>query len=349
MADRRIRSIIHRIERATLDALPAPERATMIIAVSGGADSAATLVALHQRAHLHAWELHVAHFDHGIADPQVRASFRNAAKTIADRLDVAFHSGVEDVPAQIAAHGGNLESVARDARYKFLQQLALELDAGVVVTGHTEDDQAETVLLRLLRGAGLDGLSGMPSSGPIPASATNGLSSQTVLIRPLLSTRRRETRDLCHHLDIAYIDDPANNDLTQRRNWIRNEILPTLAQANPRIVSSLATLADNLNVDRALLDGLTDQALTDLVTDRRHRGGGVVLSRRALGARPAAIQRRVIRHCLQLAGAEIPTAERTRAVIRLLHRGGHRIECGHGVQAESRGDQLHIGIPGPTK
>ena len=133
MADRRIRSIIHRIEHATLDALPASESATMIIAVSGGADSAATLVALHQRAHLHAWKLHAAHFDHGIADPQVRESFRNAAKSIADRLDVAFHSGVGDVPAQIAAHGGNLESVARDARYKFLQRLALELDAGAVV------------------------------------------------------------------------------------------------------------------------------------------------------------------------------------------------------------------------
>jgi hypothetical protein len=121
-----------------------------------------------------------------------------------------------------------------------------------------------------------------------------------------------------------------------------------LAQTNPRIISALATLADNLNADRDLLQRLTDQTLAELVQDRRTSEGSVLLSRRALRARPIAIQRRVIRHCLQLAGAEIPSAERTHAVLRLLDRGGHRVECGHGVQAEARGDQLRIGVTSST-
>lgn len=348
MADRHLRSIIHRIEHATVDALPNPQGAIMIVAVSGGADSAATLAALCQRAAAHEWRLHAAHLDHGIAPPSVRAAFRDTARTVACRLDVPFHIGAADVPARIAVHGGNLEAVARQLRYAFLHRLARELRARAVVTGHTEDDQAETVLLNLLRGSGLDGLSGMPASGPIPTDSPDGPAPKTRLIRPLLSTRRRETRDLCRHLDIPFVDDPANSDLTLRRNWLRVEILPKLAQTNPRIVSALATLADNLNADRDLLQRLTDQTLAELVQDRRTSEGSVLLSRRALRGRPIAIQRRVIRHCLQLAGAEIPSAERTRAVLRLLDRGGHRVECGHGVQAEARGDQLRIGIISST-
>ncbi len=344
MADRQTYAVIHRIEHATLDALSNPQDSVMIVAVSGGADSAATLTALQQRAALHGWQIHAAHLDHGIAEPKVRSVFRETARTVACRLDVPFHVGTADVPARVAANGGNLEAVARQQRYAFLHRLAIELGASAVVTGHTQDDQAETVLLNLLRGSGLDGLSGMPACGPIPTVVTDGLDSEPRLIRPLISTRRSETRELCRQLDITFVDDPTNSDLTLRRNWLRGEILPKLAQHNPRIVSSLATLADNLTVDRDLLQHLTDQAIAELVQDRRDTDGTMVFSRRALRGRPIAIQRRVIRRCLQLVGADIPSAERTRAVLRLLERGGHQIECGHGVQAAAHGDQLRIGL-----
>ena len=342
MADRQTYAVIHRIEHATLDALSNAQDSVMIVAVSGGADSAATLTALHQRAALHGWQLHAAHLDHEIAQPAVRSAFREAARTVARRLEVPFHVGAADVPARAAANGGNLEAVARQLRYEFLHRLAVELGASAVVTGHTEDDQAETVLLNLLRGSGLDGLTGMPACGPIPTVITDGSESEPRLIRPLISTRRSETRELCRQLDIAFVDDPTNSDLTLRRNWLRGEILPKLAQSNPRIVSSLATLADNLTVDRDLLQHLTDQAIAELVQDRRGTDGAMVLSLRALRHRPTAFQRRVIRRCLQLVGTDIPSAERTRAVLRLLEHGGHQVECGHGVQAEARGDELRI-------
>jgi tRNA(Ile)-lysidine synthase len=188
--------------------------------------------------------------------------------------------------------GPNVEARARAARYAALPPAAL--------TGHTADDQAETVLLNLLRGAGLDGLAGMDPGR-----------------RPLRRLRRTETRELCAALGLAPVDDPTNDDPAYRRNRVRHELLPLLdAIAARDVVPLLARQADVLRADAALLDELA--AALD-PTDAR-----------ALAAAPAALARRAVRRWLRTAGPggaerhppDVAATERVLAVAR-----GEAVAC----------------------
>jgi tRNA(Ile)-lysidine synthase len=193
-------------------------------AVSGGADSLALLVLAC------AWGLEVTaiHVDHGLrpgssleAAPVEAAAKRFGALFSARRVDVAA--------------GPNLEARARRARYQALPE--------GVMTGHTADDQAETVLLNLLRGAGADGLAGMRQHGRVS--------------RPLLGLRRHETRELCEALSLPVFEDPDNADLAFTRNRIRHTLLPVMAELSRRDpVPVLARQAELLADDVALLDEL---------------------------------------------------------------------------------------------
>ncbi len=342
MSYRASRSIIHRIEHATITAYGDSQKRTILVAISGGADSAAALIALKDRASMHSWDLHAAYLDHCIADSDVRSDFFNSAESISRQLDVPFHSAVVDVPDLVADFGGNIEEIARIQRYRFLSVTAADVGAGCVITGHTQDDQAETVLLHLLRGSGLDGLTGMAMMGRMPVDCERDFSNQPLLIRPLLSIRRSQTREFCRDFSISFIDDPANEDISFLRNRLRLEIIPKLEEINPGVVERLASLAENLSTDRNLLDSLTDEVAVTLIRDHRMEDRGLLISRRALRREPIAIQIRIIRRCLKLIGGAVPSAERTQALIRLLELGGHRVECGDGIFAEARGDQMQI-------
>ena len=239
--------------------------------MSGGADSLALLV-LAVAAGCVATAVHV---DHGLrAGSEAEADVVRAA---ADALGAAFRA--ERV---VVAPGPNLEARARAARYEVLPADAL--------TGHTADDQAETVLLNLVRGAGLDGLAGI-APGPR---------------RPILGLRRRETRALCLAMGLAPVDDPSNADPAFRRNRVRHELLPLLdAIAERDVVAVLARQAPLLRDEAELLDGLA--AALD-PTDAK-----------ALAAAPVALARRAVRRWLA-AGCEHPpdgaTVERVLAVAR---------------------------------
>jgi tRNA(Ile)-lysidine synthase len=213
------------------------EGETVVAAVSGGADSVSLLLAfsdLGGRKKI-TNELIVAHFDHGLRG---RASEADAefVKALAMELGLRFIGGKGKIATR-----GNLEQNARRARYKFLERAATETGAFAVVTGHTINDQAETFLFNLVRGSGRGGLAAMP---PIRA-LENG--SETLLVRPLLRwAHRADTEDYCREMNVEPRKDAMNEDPAFSRVRIRKEVIPLLAELNPKVVDTIAQAAELL-------------------------------------------------------------------------------------------------------
>jgi tRNA(Ile)-lysidine synthase len=249
-----------------------PAGTAVACAVSGGADSLALLV-LAVEARCVARAVHV---DHGLRPGS--AAEADVVASVAARVGAGF----EAIEVAVA-EGPNLEARARRARYGALPPGAL--------TGHTADDQAETVLLNLLRGAGLDGLAGYD-----PAR------------RPLRALRRRETHKLCADLGIQPVHDPSNDDPRFRRNRVRHELLPVLdAIAERDVAAVLARQADALRADAEVLEQLS---LGIDVTDAR-----------ALAAAPAPLAARAVRRWLRTGDEHHPPDAATVARVLSVARG----------------------------
>jgi tRNA(Ile)-lysidine synthase len=212
-----------------------------LAAVSGGADSVALL-----RGLLDAGVPHVAaaHFNHQLRGAESDAD-EAFVRDLAAQLGVPFHRGSADVAALAARQRENLEATARHLRYKWLAELAKEAGATWVATGHTADDQAETVLHRLIRGTGIPGLRGIAASRELAAGVQ--------LLRPMLSVTRADVLDYLHALGQPFRDDATNADTAYTRNRIRHELLPLLKTFNPAIVPVLGRLAgqaEEITADR---------------------------------------------------------------------------------------------------
>jgi tRNA(Ile)-lysidine synthase len=209
-----------------------------VVAVSGGADSVALLRAL---LAVGSGPLVVAHLNHQLrgADSDGDEAFVRelyASLRAAGFLSLELRCERIDVAARARVEQDNLENTARQVRYAWLTRIARECGAARVATGHTADDQAETVLHRLLRGAGLKGLGGIPARRPLTAGVE--------VVRPLLRVRRVEVLAFLEGAGQAYRQDRSNDDLDLTRNRLRHELLPHLAgQYNPAIVSVLCRLA----------------------------------------------------------------------------------------------------------
>ncbi len=231
-----------------------------------------------------------------------RAAARLGAEFLARRVKVA--------------PGSNLEARARAARYATLEEARREVGASAVLTGHTADDQAETVLLNLLRGAATDGLAGI--------AAHRG-----TLARPLLRVRRAETHALCRLLDLCPVDDPMNADPGYRRVFLRREVLPTLQRAARRdLVPVLARQAEVLRAESDLLEHLGADALL--------QAGGSEPRAAELAALPAALARRAVRVWLRAPAPSFDDVERVLCVARGTARaadlaGARRVERSGGV------------------
>ncbi len=206
---------------------------TIIIAVSGGADSMSLLLAISDlvtRKKL-SHRVIVAHFNHGLRGKESDGDERFVRQQ-AECLGFEFVVGTASI-----ARKGNLEQAARNARYKFLTKVAKENDAFAVLVAHTQNDQAETLLFNLIRGSGPDGLAGMRQ--------VRELEDGIRLIRPLLSwANRADTEEFCRQNEIEYRTDRMNKDEKFSRVRIRQTILPQLAKINPRIIETLARTAD---------------------------------------------------------------------------------------------------------
>lgn len=185
----------------------------VLAAVSGGADSMALASILNSLCQELKFRLAIAHYDHRIraSGDEERALVRQFAKSLA----IPFYSASGDVREQAAATGDTLEEAGRKARYRFLSGVADEIKAERIATGHSKDDQAETVMMRILHGTGIRGLAGIPTR-------------RGRIIRPLLCISRADARGYCDEMGIHYIDDPTNDDTRIMRNRIRHELFPLL-------------------------------------------------------------------------------------------------------------------------
>ena len=195
----------------------------VVVAVSGGTDSVALALILAELREEFGLVLHIAHFDH-------RTRPRSAPKDAAFVADLANRIGA---PIRVgrASRAPKSEDDARTDRYAFLRRFASEIGTAAIATGHTMDDQAETVLLHLTRGAGLAGAAGM-------RPVRDGIA------RPLLAIGRAETRAMCAAAKIRPREDPSNKSLAFARNRVRLRVLPELERINPQVRSALARFAD---------------------------------------------------------------------------------------------------------
>ncbi|NCP86715.1 MAG: tRNA lysidine(34) synthetase TilS [Anaerolineae bacterium CG_4_9_14_3_um_filter_57_17] len=219
----------------------------LLAAVSGGADSLALLYFLRESGQ----RVVVAHFNHQLR-PEADADEAFVRQT-AEILNLPFLRGSTDVAAFAQQQHLSLEEAARKLRYRFLFHAARQAAAQAVVTGHTADDQAETVLMHFLRGAGLPGLKGMTPRTLLPA-----FDPQIPLLRPLLGWTRAQTEDYCHARGLVYRTDSSNTDTAYLRNRLRHELLPLLETYNPQIRQTLAKTATLLQEEEELLFQMTD-------------------------------------------------------------------------------------------
>ena len=203
----------------------------VVIALSGGGDSMALAHLLRELASRRELTIAgVAHFNHQLRD--AADADEAFCRSVAEEFGWPFVAGREDVRARAAREGRSLEDAGRAARHEFFDRARTELSADAVAVGHTRDDQAETFLLRLLRGAGPRGLSAMhPRNGAV--------------IRPLLDCRRSDLRVYLQQRGLGFLEDETNSDLTIPRNRVRAELLPFLQERfNPSVVDALASQAE---------------------------------------------------------------------------------------------------------
>jgi len=260
----------------------------VLVAVSGGADSVALLNLLHHLRASLGIRLAVAHLNHGIRGA---AAAQDAAfvRDLAARLKTPFFTERVNVPLRARRRGLSIEMAAREARYDFLRKTARRLARRtgapvVIATAHTADDQAETLLLKLIRGAGRTGLAGIPPVAPF---------GDTRLVRPLLEVTRQEILSFLHDQREPWREDETNRDVTFLRNKVRHELLPLLERGfNPALRDTLVRTADVLSAED---DWLTELAAGML---RACRAGRRAIAVPSLVRHPPAARRRVLRRWL---------------------------------------------------
>ncbi len=280
----------------------------LLIAVSGGQDSLCLIKLLLDLQPKWGWHLGIAHCDHRWRpDSQANA---NHVKNLAKSWDISFY-------LETANEALNSEAAARNWRYQALNAIALEHNYNYIVTGHTASDRAETLLYNLMRGTGADGLQALTWQRP--------LTDNILLVRPLLEITRTQTGDFCQHFQLPIWEDSTNEDLKYTRNRIRQELLPYLRENfNPQVESALAQTAELLQAEVEYLEQaahrLRCEAMSGGVEEAWCRDTGyrvctnvgevskelllspdftLKLNRRVLQKAPLALQRRVMRYCLQ--------------------------------------------------
>lgn len=313
-------SRIRRFETAVRDALQGPcggVSGPVVLAVSGGVDSLALLHALARIDNGSA--LHVAYFDHGLrAEAEVWAE-REFVAAQAAALGLPFLHGREDVRAVARQQHRSIEDAARRCRYAFLARTARDIGAGYVATGHTASDQAETVLLRIVRGTGIEGLGGMDWRASWPLGGVG-----PVLIRPLLGLWRRDTAAYCDALGLTPRSDPENASARYTRNRMRHQILPLLRELNPRADAALFRLSETAREVQQLVRVTADAVWKAAV---RQEDEGLVIDTTVLREALPAVRTEVLRRALALVDPEgLPPAHERLGAVERLALGGH-----HGV------------------
>ena len=305
------------------------------IAVSGGADSTALLLAVQEL--INAGKLSitpvVAHLDHGL-----RKTSRKDSRWVAQLVKSLGYKSVigrAKVAEEAEKTDDNLEQAARVARYDFLERTAKRYKSGFVLTAHTMDDQAETVLMRLMRGSSGAGLGGMQSSRPL---ARDG---EIQLVRPLLWARRSQTEDYCQKRRINFLQDEMNQDERFSRVKVRKQLLPLMHSFNNKVVEAISRTATLLTEDGAVLFNNADALLKAARESETETGQ---LNVKVLADAPAALRRRALRQWISNGRGNSRRIEMVHllAVERLLEgeKGGRIIQLPDGASVRREKGKL---------
>ncbi|HEX5282789.1 MAG TPA: tRNA lysidine(34) synthetase TilS [Bryocella sp.] len=345
-----------------LSLMSAGER--VCVAISGGADSTALLLALIEANHAKeslGVVLSAIHVHHGLrgADGDADEAF---VRDLCARLEVPLLVERVDVAARQSEEREGLEEAARELRYGVFWRLMA--DVNVVATAHTLDDQAETVVMKLLRGAWTEGISGIAPTieRPIYRQLKSELRR---IVRPMLRVRRAEVEAFLHERGQTWRDDASNRDLSLTRNRIRHELMPVLRTFNPGIDATLARLADIARDEEAFWKGEVGRVLPQvLLPGRPVRGGGRAVSTvtgnsscaievERLRAMAPAVRRRIVREAARSLGCSL-SAEETAKLLALAGlaqvcppiaaRAGARLELGRGLRAERTAREIHLQV-----
>lgn len=277
-----------------------PPEAKVVVAVSGGADSMALLLALFELRSVYNMRLIVAHVNHRLRGEEAEEDALFVEQQAA-RLGLPFHQTCVDVKALQQSAGISVQQAARQLRYRFLHALHQALNATRIALGHTADDQAETLLMRLVRGSGPAGFAGIPAV-------------RLPFIRPLISVSRPAIYAYLQSEHCPWVEDSSNAHTVYLRNRVRLDLLPQLRQYNPQIVRRLNELADMLRAESQVLEQQVDEwAVQTLAWQTRDR---VKICCRLFGLASVAIQRRLLRRVIE-ALATSPEAVGFRHIERL--------------------------------
>ena len=270
---------------------------SLVVAVSGGPDSLALVHALHALRHDLRLRLHAAHLDHGLR-PEASAMDADFVRKTMRTLRVPLTIQKLDVAEFSRQRRLSLEDAARRLRYEFLSRVAAEEGADAVAVAHTLDDQAETVLMHILRGSGLTGLRGMK------LDSTRFVSGRTLrLFRPLLSVPKSQTMGYCEANDLEPRFDESNLSHRFTRNRIRLDLMPSLEGYNPSVKLALTRLAHSVSLDMDIIERELDSAAADILTD--DPGTGVSLDRARFSHLHPSLQRHLLRRAVRKVGDDI--------------------------------------------
>jgi len=261
---------------------------SVIVAVSGGPDSTALLFALNDLKHDYLLNLYIANFNHMFRGAEEAKKDHDYVYGLSQRLQLPLIFGEADVPAYARKTGLSLEEAAREKRYEFLLNTAGETGALKIALGHTMDDQAETVLMRLIRGAGLGGLRGIPPSRKIKGR---------LIIRPLIEAWRNDVEAYLRALNIKPRQDITNTMTKFLRNRIRHELISYLKGYNPNIKETLVRNAQSLTYDYEVLADLIDKEFGKCAKTNRD---SVRIPLHNFKTKPTGIRRGILRKAIEV-------------------------------------------------
>jgi tRNA(Ile)-lysidine synthase len=343
------------------------------IAVSGGADSVALLLALHDANTAPRDALGVGlsaiHVHHGIREAAESDADLTFVQNLCIQLDIPLHIHRADVPARAAENRETLEEAAREVRYAFFRTLIASGHADSVLTAHTLDDQAETVLMKLLRGAWTEGLSGIHPVVAIHAASSQPSAPSGRILRPLLSTRRSEIEAFLHSRNQPWRTDSTNSDTAYTRNRIRHELLPQLRTFNPSIDQTLANLAELAREEESRWQAELVRVLPQLLLPGMPvRGGGravattpgsssVAIELDRLRSLDPALRRRVLRAAARQLGFRLSFDDTTRLLAlagfatlpTVAARAGASVHLAKGLRAQRSARELRLSSESPSE
>ncbi|MBO8172694.1 MAG: tRNA lysidine(34) synthetase TilS [Bacillaceae bacterium] len=253
----------------------------ILVAVSGGPDSIALLHILKSLSDEQGWEVAAAHLNHGFRGEESEAD-AEYVRSFCQQYDIPLEIRFVDVPKYMKETGRGAQESAREIRYEFLTEIAGRYHMSKIATGHHADDQIETILMRIIRGTGLDGLQGMPEIrkiGPVE------------VVRPLLSFRKQELEDYCREHDLNPRRDSSNESVKYTRNKVRLDVLPVLREINPGVDEAVLQLGEIAAEETHFMNREAMHILEKVMEQKdRHK---MVINRTVLQEFDIALQRRV--------------------------------------------------------